>query len=181
MDLSKEIMKGRSSKQQQQTVSGVLGSLMPPEASARFRKWFPVSKVLAFISETLPRIAYGVLHYLGLFGGLCAEKVGLCVLIAHAAFAHAREGEPLTASFTATSEQNETSCNGVCALCSGQRRQMHPSLQSSSDGWWGRWRPRRWTLSLSARRGSGAAGYRSRSAGIWSRAAAWACASICAR
>ena len=56
MDLSKEIMKGRSSKQQQQTVSGVLGSLMPPEASARFRKWFPVSKVLAVISKTLPRI-----------------------------------------------------------------------------------------------------------------------------
>ena len=38
-------MKGRSSKQQQQTVAGVLGGLMPPEASARFRKWFPVSKV----------------------------------------------------------------------------------------------------------------------------------------
>ena len=45
MDLSKEIMKGRSSEQQRQTVSGVLGSLMPPEASARFRQWFPVSKV----------------------------------------------------------------------------------------------------------------------------------------
>ena len=38
-------MKGRSSKQQQQTVAGVLGGLMPPEASERFRKWFPVSKV----------------------------------------------------------------------------------------------------------------------------------------
>lgn len=45
MDLSKEIIKGRNSKQQQQTVSGVLGSLLPPEASERFRKWFPVSKV----------------------------------------------------------------------------------------------------------------------------------------
>ena len=45
VDLSKEIMKGRSSKQQQQTVAGVLGGLMPPEASVRFRKWFPVSKV----------------------------------------------------------------------------------------------------------------------------------------
>ena len=45
MDLSKEIMKGRSSKQQRQAVSGVLGSLMPPQASARFRRWFPVSKV----------------------------------------------------------------------------------------------------------------------------------------
>ena len=38
-------MKGRSSKQQQQTVAGVLGGLMPPMASERFRKWFPVSKV----------------------------------------------------------------------------------------------------------------------------------------
>ena len=45
MDLSKEIMKGRSSKQQRETVSGVLGGLMPPQASARFRKWFPVNKV----------------------------------------------------------------------------------------------------------------------------------------
>ena len=45
VDLSKEIMKGRSSKQQRETVSGVLGSLLPPQASVRFRKWFPVSKV----------------------------------------------------------------------------------------------------------------------------------------
>ena len=46
MELSREMMKGRNSKQQQQAVSGVLGSLMPPQASERFRKWFPVSKVL---------------------------------------------------------------------------------------------------------------------------------------
>jgi hypothetical protein len=39
------MMKGRNSKQQQQAVSGVLGSLMPPEAAARFRRWFPISKV----------------------------------------------------------------------------------------------------------------------------------------
>lgn len=109
MDLSKEIMKGRSSKQQQQTVSGVLGSLMPPEASARFRKWFPVSKVLAVISQTLPKIAYGVLHHLVLFGDLGAENVGLRVLIAHAAFKHAPKGKPLTASFTVISNQNGTS------------------------------------------------------------------------
>ena len=110
MDLSKEIMKGRSSKQQQQTVLGVLGSLMPPKASARFRKWFPVSKVLAVVSETLCNIAYGVLHHLVLFGYLGAENVGLCVLITYAAFAHAPRGKPLTASFTGTSKQNETSC-----------------------------------------------------------------------
>ena len=92
MDLSKEIMKGRSSKQQQQTVSGVLGSLMPPEASARFRKWFPVSKVLVSISETLPKNAYGVLPYLGLFDGLCAEKVSsACSLPMHLVRMPARE------------------------------------------------------------------------------------------
>ncbi len=45
VELSREIMKGRNSKQQQQAVSGVLGSLMPPQAAERFRKWFPVSKV----------------------------------------------------------------------------------------------------------------------------------------
>ena len=48
MELSREMMTGRNSKQQQQAVSGVLGSLMPPEASERFRKWFPVSKVPSF-------------------------------------------------------------------------------------------------------------------------------------
>ncbi len=54
MDLSKDIMKGRSSKQQRETVSGVLGSLMPPQASARFRKWFPVSKVCLSLSLLFP-------------------------------------------------------------------------------------------------------------------------------
>lgn len=49
VELSREMMKGRNSKQQQQAVSGVLGSLMPPEAAERFRKWFPVSKVPAFM------------------------------------------------------------------------------------------------------------------------------------
>ncbi len=45
MELSKEIMKGRNSQQQQETVAGVLKSLLPPEASERFRKWFPFNKV----------------------------------------------------------------------------------------------------------------------------------------
>lgn len=48
MELSREMMKGRNSKQQQQAVSGVLGSLMPPQAAERFRRWFPVSKVPSF-------------------------------------------------------------------------------------------------------------------------------------
>lgn len=45
VELSREMMKGRSSKQQQEAVSGVLRSLMPEEAAKRFRKWFPVSQV----------------------------------------------------------------------------------------------------------------------------------------
>ncbi len=45
VDLSKEIMKGRNSKQQRETVAGVLESLLPAEAAVRFRQWFPLSQV----------------------------------------------------------------------------------------------------------------------------------------
>ncbi len=45
MDLSKEIMRGRSTAEQQRVVAGVLLSLLPEEAAVRFRKWFPLSKV----------------------------------------------------------------------------------------------------------------------------------------
>lgn len=45
VDLSKEIMRGRTSEQQRETVAGVLDSLLPPEASVRFRQWFPLSQV----------------------------------------------------------------------------------------------------------------------------------------
>ena len=39
-------MQGKSSEQQQQVIRNVLASLLPPEASARFRQWFPFSKVM---------------------------------------------------------------------------------------------------------------------------------------
>lgn len=37
VDISREIMKGRNSKQQQETVAGVLTSIMPPGAPEQFR------------------------------------------------------------------------------------------------------------------------------------------------
>lgn len=45
VELSREIMRGRNTKQQQETVAGVLSSLLPPQAPANFRKWFPFNKV----------------------------------------------------------------------------------------------------------------------------------------
>ncbi|PSC73082.1 beta-carotene isomerase chloroplastic-like [Micractinium conductrix] len=44
VDLSREIMRGRGSKEQQETVAGVLGGLLPPQAPERFRRWFPLNK-----------------------------------------------------------------------------------------------------------------------------------------
>ena len=45
VELSKEIMRNRSSKQQQDTVADVLASLLPPQAPDRFKQWFPLSRV----------------------------------------------------------------------------------------------------------------------------------------
>lgn len=39
VQLSREIMKGRNSRQQQETVAGVLAGLLPPQAPERFRRW----------------------------------------------------------------------------------------------------------------------------------------------
>ena len=44
VNLSREIMRGRSTKQQQETVAGVLASLLPPQSPERFKQWFPLSK-----------------------------------------------------------------------------------------------------------------------------------------
>ena len=38
-------MRGRNTKEQQQTVAQVLLGLLPPQAPARFRRWFPLNKV----------------------------------------------------------------------------------------------------------------------------------------
>lgn len=42
--LSREIMRGRNSREQQETVAGVLAGLLPPQAPERFRRWFPLNK-----------------------------------------------------------------------------------------------------------------------------------------
>lgn len=44
VNLSREIMRGRTTKQQQETVADVLGSLLPPQSPERFRQWFPLSR-----------------------------------------------------------------------------------------------------------------------------------------
>ena len=43
VDISRDVMRGRNSKQQQETVAGVLTSIMPPGAPAQFKKLFPLT------------------------------------------------------------------------------------------------------------------------------------------
>lgn len=45
VELSKEMMRGRNSLGQQQTVAAVLESLLPPDGSTTFRRLFPFNKV----------------------------------------------------------------------------------------------------------------------------------------
>ena len=45
VELSKQIMSGRNSKQQQRAVLGVLEALMPPNAPTTFRTLFPFKQV----------------------------------------------------------------------------------------------------------------------------------------
>ena len=44
VELSREIMRGRTTKEQQDTVASVLSGLLPPQSPERFRKWFPLNK-----------------------------------------------------------------------------------------------------------------------------------------
>ncbi|KAK9785096.1 hypothetical protein WJX73_007876 [Symbiochloris irregularis] len=59
VQLSREIMKGRSSKQQREAVGGVLDSLMPPEAQQSFRTLFPLSKWSAEINARITVAFFG--------------------------------------------------------------------------------------------------------------------------
>jgi len=58
VELSKQIMEGRNSKQQQQAVLGVLDALLPPDAPSTFRKIFPLKQVrhLSKFTFSLPVI-----------------------------------------------------------------------------------------------------------------------------
>ncbi|DBA78089.1 TPA: hypothetical protein ACH3X2_008062 [Trebouxia sp. C0005] len=53
VELSKQIMEGRTSKQQQQAVLGVLDALLPPDAPTTFRKIFPFKQWTAELNAAI--------------------------------------------------------------------------------------------------------------------------------
>jgi hypothetical protein len=57
--LSREITRGRSAKQQQDVVDGILGSLLPPQAPANFRKWFPLNRRNAEFNAWVTTLGFG--------------------------------------------------------------------------------------------------------------------------
>lgn len=56
--LSREIMRGRNTQQQQETVAKVLSSLLPPQAPEQFRKLFPFNKQNAEFNAWLTTIFF---------------------------------------------------------------------------------------------------------------------------
>ena len=59
VDLSKEIVRGRTSRQQRQTVADVLASLLPPGGPERFRTLFPFSRWSAEANAMFTMIGFG--------------------------------------------------------------------------------------------------------------------------
>lgn len=51
-------MKGRTTKEQQTVVAGVLGSLLPPQSPERFKKWFPLNRRNAEINAWITTIGF---------------------------------------------------------------------------------------------------------------------------
>lgn len=58
VELSREIMKGRNTREQQETVAGVLSSLLPPQAPANFRKWFPFNKTNSVVNAWITTLGF---------------------------------------------------------------------------------------------------------------------------
>ena len=58
VELSREIMRGRSTKQQQDTVASVLGNLLPPQSPERFRQWFPLSRRTAQFNAWITTLGF---------------------------------------------------------------------------------------------------------------------------
>lgn len=58
VDLSREIMRGRNSLEQQETVAGVLAGLLPPQAPERFRRWFPLNKFNAEVNAFITVLGF---------------------------------------------------------------------------------------------------------------------------
>ena len=56
VDLSKQLMKGRSAQGQQDAVAEVLGSLMPPHSPQVFRKIFPPTKLSCEINAWITKV-----------------------------------------------------------------------------------------------------------------------------
>ena len=59
VELSREIMRGRTSKEQQDTVAGVLSGLLPPQSPERFRKWFPLNRRNAEFNAWITTLGFG--------------------------------------------------------------------------------------------------------------------------
>ena len=59
VELSREIMRGRTTVQQQQAVDGVLSSLLPPQAPERFRAWFPLNRRNAEFNAWITTLGFG--------------------------------------------------------------------------------------------------------------------------
>ncbi|GAB4815549.1 hypothetical protein N2152v2_002595 [Parachlorella kessleri] len=58
VDLSREMMRGRNTQQQQEAVAGVLVSLLPPQAPANFRKWFPFNKLNSEVNAFITTLGF---------------------------------------------------------------------------------------------------------------------------
>ena len=69
--LSREIMRGRSTREQQEVVAGVLSGLLPPQAPERFRRWFPPNKMNSEFNALLT-----VLGFAWLVGPSSLKEVG---------------------------------------------------------------------------------------------------------
>lgn len=59
VELSRQIMRGRSTKEQQETVAGVLGGLLPPQSPERFRQWFPLNRRNAEFNAWITTLGFG--------------------------------------------------------------------------------------------------------------------------
>lgn len=58
VELSREIMKGRNTKQVHELVAGILDGLLPPQSPERFKEWFPLNKRNAEINALITTIGF---------------------------------------------------------------------------------------------------------------------------
>ena len=58
VELSREIMKGRTTTQVHDLVAGILDGLLPPQSPERFKEWFPLNKRNAEINALITTIGF---------------------------------------------------------------------------------------------------------------------------